>query len=143
MLNIPDTIFDYNYQLEMINKLYLNLIDIEYKKECLSEINKKITSYKSQDIKKKKYNDNNITQEQVIEKLVISQLKCYYCKCNMQIFYKKVRDMIQWTLDRIDNDLPHENNNVIVACLKCNLNRRRQNKDKFLFTKKLKINKLS
>ena len=32
---------------------------------------------------------------------------------------------------RIDNDLSHTDDNVIVACLKCNLQRRRQNKDKF------------
>ena len=47
--------------------------------------------------------------------------------------------MEQWTLDRIDNDLSNTDENVIVACLKCNLQRRRQNKDKFLFTKQLKI----
>ena len=75
--------------------------------------------------------------------MVASKLKCYYCKCNMQIFYFKVRAMNQWTLDRIDNDLPHSNDNVIISCLKCNLERRRQNKDKFLFTKQLKINKIT
>ena len=57
----------------------------------------------------------------------------------MKLFYKKVRDMEQWTLDRIDNNLPHQDDNVIVSCLKCNLQRRQQNKDKFLFTKQLKI----
>ena len=139
MQNIPDFVFEYNFQLQMINQLYLNLINIEYKKQCLREIEKKIASYKTQDMNKNKYEDNNISQEEVIEKLVASKLKCYYCKCNMQIFYEKVREMSQWTLDRIDNDLPHQPMNVIIACLKCNLDRRRQNKDKFLFTKQLKI----
>lgn len=60
----------------------------------------------------------------------------------MLIFYQKVREISQWTLDRVDNDLSHKNDNVIIACLKCNLDRRRQNKDKFLFTKQLKINKI-
>ena len=139
MLDMPLYVFEYNFQLQMINQLYLNLINIEYKKQCLREIDKKIASYKTQDMNKNKYEDNNISQEEVIEKLVASKLKCYYCKCKIQIFYLKVRDMEQWTLDRIDNDLPHETTNVIVACLKCNLHRRRQNKDKFLFTKQLKI----
>ena len=145
MQNLPLFVFEYRYQVQMINKLYLDLEiemknnKLEFKKELLKEIDKKITSYKTQDINNKKYNDDNITQQQVIEKIVSSKLKCYYCKCNMKLFYKKVRDMEQWTLDRIDNDLSHTDNNVIVACLKCNLQRRRQNKDKFLFTKQLKI----
>jgi len=144
MLKMPDSVFDDKYQIQMINNLYFNLEktvtkDFEYKKDLVREIDKKIASYKTQDINKNKYNDDNITQEQTVEKLVASKLKCYYCKCNMKLFYSKVRDMEQWTLDRIDNDLPHQDENVIVSCLKCNLQRRRQNKDKFLFTKQLKI----
>jgi hypothetical protein len=143
MDNMPSLVFETYFQIQLINKLYLNLhldsSNIAYKKECLREIDKKNMSYKAQDINKNKYDDNNITQEQTIEKLVSSKLKCYYCKSNMFIFYNKVRDMNQWTLDRIDNDLPHENDNVVVSCLKCNLQRRTQNKDKFLFTKQLKI----
>ena len=137
---ISDELFKTNKQITLINKLYLNIdADIEYKKECLREIDKKIASYKSQDINKNKYQNNNISQEQTIEKLVASKLKCYYCKCNMFIFYNKVRDLEQWTLDRIDNDLPHSNDNVVISCLRCNLQRRKQDKDKFLFTKQLKI----
>jgi hypothetical protein len=139
MQNIPDKLFEIKNQIILINKIYLDFDNIEYRKECLKEVDKKIASYKTQDINKNKYDDNNITQEQVIEKLVSSKLKCYYCKCNMVIFYNKVRDLEQWTLDRIDNDLPHSNDNVIVSCLRCNLQRRCQNKDKFLFTKQLKI----
>lgn len=139
MQNIPDELFDIKNQITLINKIYLDLNNIEYKKECLREIDRKITSYKTQDINKNKYNDSNITQQQVIEKLVGSKLKCYYCKCNIFIFYNKVRDLDQWTLDRIDNDLSHSNDNVIISCLRCNLQRRCQNKDKFLFTKQLKI----
>jgi hypothetical protein len=143
MQSMPSFVFENRYQVQIINKLYLDLEienkEFEFKKDLLREIDKKIASYKAQDINKNKYDNDNITQEQVIEKLVASKLKCYYCKCNMKLFYRKVRDMEQWTLDRIDNDLSHTDENVIVACLKCNLQRRRQNKDKFLFTKQLKI----
>jgi hypothetical protein len=142
MMSLPDYVFENRFQILMINKLYLDS-DFGYKKELLREIDKKILSYKNQDINKKKYENNNISQAQTIEKIVVSKLKCYYCKSNMKLFYKKVRDMDQWTLDRIDNDLPHQNENVITCCLKCNLQRRKQNKDKFLFTKQLKINKLN
>ena len=146
MQEMPEFVFEYKFQVQMINKLYLEsnekIEDFEYRKECLREIDKKIASYKTQDINKKKYDDNNIKFQEVIEKLVICKLKCYYCKCTTRIFYQNVREMTQWTLDRIDNDLPHTNDNVIIACLKCNLARRRQNKDKFLFTKQLKIKKI-
>ena len=53
----------------------------------------------------------------------------------MLILYNKVRDLDQWTLDCIDNDINHSQENVVVSCLRCNLQRRCQNKDKFLFTK--------
>ena len=144
MLNMPLYVFDSAFQILLINKIYLDFdndlkSDFEYKKECLREIDKKIASYKNQDIHKKKYDENNITCSETIEKLVASKLKCYYCKSEMLIFYNKVRDQTQWTLDRIDNSLPHSNENVIVCCLKCNLQRRCQNKDKFLFSKQLKL----
>ena len=140
MQDIPDPLFETKRQLPLINKLYLDSVqDFSYKKELLREIDKKIASYKAQDINKNKYGEDNINQEQTIEKIVTSKLKCYYCKCNMLIFYNKVRDMEQWTLDRIDNSLNHSYENVVVSCLRCNLQRRCQNKDNFLFTKQLKI----
>ena len=55
------------------------------------------------------------------------------------ILYKRVREDYQWTLDRIDNNIGHTCDNTIIACLKCNLQRRRINKGAFLFTKQLKI----
>lgn len=139
MKNISSEFFDYNIQKKLINQLYLEEDNIQYRTELLREIDKKINSYKTQDINKNKYDGNNITREETIEKLVGSKLKCYYCKNNVLLFYNKVRDMEQWTLDRIDNSINHSNDNVIIACLKCNLQRRCQNKDKFLFTKQLKI----
>lgn len=138
MTKLPDFLFNYEEQIKMINMLYLDNNFVN-KKILEREIDKKISSYKTQDINKNKYDGNNINREETIEKLVASKLKCYYCKCNVLLFYNKVRDMEQWTLDRIDNNINHSNDNVIIACLKCNLQRRCQNKDKFLFTKQLKI----
>lgn len=137
---IPVKLFEHLNQIKMINTLYLDIDSyIDCKKEFIREIDKKIASYKAQDINRKKYKDDNINQIETIEKLVISKLKCYYCKCRMKIFYNKVREPTQWTLDRIDNRLPHQNDNVIICCLDCNLKRRTRDKDKFLFTKQLKI----
>ena len=144
MNNIDNKYFEYNNQVNLINKIYLenlNQSDLFIKSIILKEINKKIASYKNQDICNNKFENKNINQEEVIEKLVSSKLKCFYCKSNCYLLYKKVRDCHQWTLDRINNNLSHENDNVIISCLKCNLERRCQNKDKFLFTKQLKIEK--
>jgi hypothetical protein len=46
---------------------------------------------------------------------------------------------MQWTLDRIDNKKGHNEGNVIIACLQCNLKRRCTAKDAFMFTKNMKI----
>ena len=144
MRDIDYKYFDNKSQINLINKIYLNNLnesELLIKSVILKEINKKILSYKNQDINKNKFENKNINQDEVIEKLVSSKLKCFYCKSNCYLLYKKVRDSYQWTLDRIDNNLSHENDNVIICCLKCNLERRCQNKDKFLFTKQLKIEK--
>ena len=143
MGDIPANLFKTKNQISMINKLYMNIdADIEYGREFLKEIDKKISSYRIQDINKKKYLENNINREQTIEKLVASKLLCYYCRCKTRVIYNMARDPQQWTLDRIDNNLPHENDNVIISCLQCNLQRRRLDKEKFLFTKQLKIVKV-
>jgi hypothetical protein len=75
-------------------------------------------------------------------KLVGSQLTCDYCSKPIFVLYKNVRDPMQWTLDRIDNALGHTRENTCIACLKCNLQRRLMNAEKFSFTKKLKIQKV-
>ena len=69
-------------------------------------------------------------------------MKCKYCRESVFLLYKEVRDPKQWTLDRIDNNFGHNNDNVIICCLDCNLKRRNTNMNKFLFTKQLKISKV-
>ena len=129
-------------QIKLINKFYMNKKN-NMDTDLIREIKLKLNSYKNQDIKKNIYNqDKLITIEEIIEKLVISKLSCYYCKKNVKILFVKVRDDYQWTLDRIDNSICHNNNNTVICCLKCNLERRIQNSNNFKFTKQLKIKKL-
>ena len=93
-----------------------------------------------QDKLKTLYNITNfITLDKLIEKLFLSNLICHYCNNNIYIVYKYKRASNQWTLDRIDNSEGHNYNNVVICCLKCNLNRRCLNSDKFLFTKNLNV----
>ena len=125
-------------QVGIINKLYLGDL---YDNNCIiGGLKRKINSYKSQDDKKERYNENTfITHEELYEKLVISKLRCYYCRNEVKIDYNFKRDNEQWTLDRIDNDLGHSSKNTLISCLKCNLQRRVTDCKKFEFTKKLRI----
>tara|TARA_Y100000816_G_C25949777_1_gene495430 strand:+ start:72 stop:710 length:639 start_codon:yes stop_codon:yes gene_type:complete len=60
----------------------------------------------------------------LIDKLIKNNYKCSYCNQNVKIIYDKVRDPLQWTLDRIDNSLNHTDTNCVISCLKCNLKRK-------------------
>ena len=107
------------------------------------EILKKINSYKQQDINKKRYIETEfITYQETLEKLISSDLRCYYCQQPMQILYENVREKCQWTLDRIDNDICHSKNNLVVSCLGCNLQKRRRESEAFRFMKQMKIEKI-
>jgi hypothetical protein len=96
--------------------------------------------YKQQDVLKKRYDENNfLTFESLINKMIECELKCRYCKKEMNVLYDISREMTQWSVDRINNDLGHNINNFHLACLECNLKRRRRTDEKFLFTKQLNI----
>ena len=128
-------------QKEIINKIYLG-IDSEDKKQkqVISDIKKKMNSYKTQDQKKDRFVPKTfINSDEIYEKLVASKLKCYYCSQPVKLLYNYVRDDYQWTLDRINNDLGHSSDNTVISCLKCNLKRRVTDAKKFEFTKKLKL----
>ena len=66
-------------------------------------------------------------------------MRCIYCNDKIRLIYEEIKDDSQWTLDRINNDLGHNHDNVVISCLKCNIKRRNINYDKFKFTKKLNI----
>jgi len=128
-------------QLTLLNEIDLKTYtNDKYSKLIISHIKTKIQSYKQQDIIKKIYDEQNfIHLEQVIMLLQETKLKCHYCSCETYLLYELVREMKQWTLDRIDNNVGHNRDNLVMACLECNLKRRRTNKDSFMFTKNLKI----
>ncbi len=142
--NFDEDNFNYDKQMKLINdisKMNLeNNIDDEITKIAVQEINKKICSYKHQDIIKKKLDINSfIDFNCVIDKMIECELKCRYCKCEMSVLYDITREMKQWSVDRIDNEKGHNKDNFHLACLDCNLKRRRRTDEKFLFTKQLSI----
>jgi hypothetical protein len=129
-------------QLELIKRLYSNnfkSFDAE-SKLIIQQLERKISGYKQQDSDKKILNlEKFINLKHIIESLIACELKCYYCSNEMSLLYEVVREHKQWTVDRIDNDLGHNCDNYILACLECNLKRRRRSKDAYFFTKNLNI----
>ena len=133
--------YDFKNQSIFINKLFLKE-DFEDSDILKQELFKKRSSYRSQDLKKERLTDNFITYDDIVEKLVISKLKCSYCRDNVLLLYKNKRDNNQWTLDRIDNDKEHTKENTVISCLKCNLQKRRRDDKKFRFTKQMNLIKI-
>ena len=118
----------------------LSLLEQDTEPLIKTEIDHKISAYKQQDIVKKVFTyDEFITFDYVKQMILECKLSCHYCKGDMLILYENVREMNQWSLDRINNFLGHNVGNVVISCLKCNLNRRNLNADKFLFTKQMTI----
>ena len=103
----------------------------------------KLDGYRKQDIEKKRYNEDSfVTYLYVVDQLLKSQLLCFYCKENVKVLYEESRDPKQWTLERIDNSEGHNENNIEVACLTCNVRRRTMYHEKYRFTKQLTIQKV-
>jgi len=135
-------VYERKYQLELLYKIHI-LQDDHYIKLMKQQIEKKINNYKQQDINKKIYDSTNIINfEETLQKLIESNLLCYYCNKEILVLYEIVRENYQWTLDRIDNSHPHNSSNVVLSCLKCNLERRSKSQEKFIYTKTLQLTKM-
>lgn len=138
--------YKYVNQLQMMKNICGNkfVYTDDVAKIAVQEINKKIYGYKQQDKIKNRYNETNfLTLESVILQMVECELKCRYCRGEMDVIYDISRESRQWSVDRINNDIGHDITNFHLACLECNLKRRRRTDEKFLFTKQLNIIKHS
>uniref|UniRef100_A0A6C0E2N7 HNH domain-containing protein n=1 Tax=viral metagenome TaxID=1070528 RepID=A0A6C0E2N7_9ZZZZ len=137
------TKYTHETQIQILSTLKNDNKANEINEDCLlftKEIKNKITNYKQQDLLKKVFlEDTFVTLDYVIKLLDKTELMCHYCSRKVYIVYGIVREQMQWTLDRIDNDKGHDIDNVVISCLQCNLKRRRTSKDAFMFTKKLNI----
>ena len=129
-------------QMECIRALY---IKGETESNDITKVLKeKYSSYKNQDKQSHKYDpEQHITFDQMIEKIYKSNLKCYYCNCDLSILYNKKRLKSQWTLERLDNNLGHYAYNTCISCLDCNLKRRTDNYEYFKQSKQTTIVKLN
>jgi RNase P subunit RPR2 len=110
------------------------------RKLAQQQIHQKINGYHNQDVEKGLLDPTEfIDMPTVMQLLKESNMSCMYCKEGVQVLYQLVREPKQWSLDRIDNAFGHNKNNVVIACLKCNLKRRCIYHEKFVFTKNLNI----
>lgn len=129
-------------QLEMIQTIHENknqTFDYE-SRIMIREIERKIYGYKQQDLEKGWYNPERfLSLDDVIQKMISCNMKCFYCFGEMYLLYETVRESKQWSVDRLDNRQGHNHENFVLACLECNLKRRCRTADKFLFTKQLSI----
>lgn len=138
-----DELYNIENHYSYIEKLYNN-IDFSYNKIITREIKKKFYSYKSQDKKKNKFDEeNHITYDELIKKIYDSKLKCYYCNEDLCIMYTGKNESMQWSLERFDNNIGHYDNNTCISCFKCNVTRRTDNHEYFKMGKQLKINKIN
>uniref|UniRef100_A0A6C0L043 Uncharacterized protein n=1 Tax=viral metagenome TaxID=1070528 RepID=A0A6C0L043_9ZZZZ len=149
--NNKHDVIDYNNDYYDINNQlnYLLLFesgqiaDCSLNKIIKKEISKKISSYKSQDKKNSKYDEEqHISYLQLLSKLKKCNLKCYYCNEKLFLLYKKRGEPMQWSLERFDNNIGHYETNTCISCLKCNLQRRTSNHEYFKFSKNLTISKV-
>ena len=98
----------------------------------LREIDTKRKAYIYQDKHHEIYDPRySITTDKIVELLVSSELLCYYCREICQVTYKESMCRKQWTLDRIDNNYGHNDTNVVIACLDCNLKRGTMDSERF------------
>ena len=142
-LNLNDNDLSYFKQIEYLNMFYLDN-EFTYKSLVNKEIKKKMNCYKKQDITKKIFNEKEfISTDEILNKLVSSKLKCYYCLKELKLIYTEVREKLQWTLDRIDNNIGHTEKNTVICCLDCNIKKKRMDDEKFKFSKQVcKIKKI-
>ena len=139
---LDENIYLPDKQNTMLYQLYLDN-PFNEKQLLVKEITKKLQGYKQQDSKHNIYSKYHfISMNTTIQRLVESKLSCFYCNTKLMLFYKECKQPNQWTLDRIDNSMGHNSNNVVISCLECNLKRRNTDLNKFLYSKQLSIKKI-
>jgi len=143
--NLNEEELSFEMQLEILKSIYdknTSIKDSKLTNFIVSHIKTKMSSYKHQDILKNIFLETDfVTFEYIINLLNSCNMKCHYCACETYLLYEFVREMKQWSLDRINNDIGHNKGNLVIACLECNLKRRRTNKDAFFMTKNLTISR--
>ena len=109
----------------------------------LNHLKTKQSGYRQQDTIKGLYDpDRFVGVSDIVALLSASNLSCFYCRKWAVLFYENVRDPRQWSLERLSNSDGHNRENVVIACLECNMRRRTMYHERYIATKQLTVNKL-
>ena len=132
-------------QKSYISQIHNNneIIDISLCKIIIKQMNHKIHGYRTQDVLKGLLDETKFVGFlDVLDLYKNSDGICYHCRKPVKVLYEYVREPSQWTLDRIDNSFGHNRDNILLACLSCNLARRTMYTERYAFTKQLSISKI-
>ena len=137
-IDIDELYIQSNHMLFLQN--IMNQTDFSYNDFITQQLKIKHSSYKSQDKKKKRYDEEqHITYEGLLQKLLDSKLKCYYCSKDINLVYRNKNEKDQWSLERFNNNVGHYSSNTCISCLRCNLQRRNDNHEYFKQSKQMTI----
>jgi hypothetical protein len=141
----PPKIFQTNE--EDANKVTAKSLSVIERQKIIShiirDIDAKRKSYIYQDKHHNIYDPRyTITTNKIVEHLIEAKLLCYYCREICQVIYKEAMCRKQWTLDRIDNNYGHNDANVVIACLDCNLKRGTMDAERFRQGKQFTFRKI-
>ena len=129
-------------QIQLLTELQSKILS-DSANILLAHLKIKQSGYRSQDTLKDLYDPVRFIQiPDLIARLVDSNLSCFYCRKWTTLFYENVRDPRQWSLERLSNAEGHNRDNVVIACLECNMRRRTMYYERYLATKQLRVNKL-
>ncbi len=105
-------------------------------------IKEKLSGYLAQDRVQDRLDvGEHIAYTDAVQKIADCGQTCYYCCEDVLLLYTIARESTQWTLDRIDNAVRHSTDNVVVACLACNLAKGTRGKDAYRATKQMVLHK--
>lgn len=98
-------------------------LTIEDKQEILSEINKKINSYKLQDNNAEREFDDKLycNANWVFTQAKNQNYHCYHCQEHFSLKLDKKAKLTNYTIDRLDNSMAHIKSNCVLAHLSCNI----------------------
>lgn len=130
------------FSLESDDHSTINILDSSLDSPFYNYLHKHISikqqGYKSQDRQKNLFEENKfISVDEIFALLKSSRLFCFYCNLRVKLIYKYARDPKQWSLERIDNSYGHNTDNVVIACLDCNLRRRTIFQERYKKTKEM------
>ena len=98
-------------------KLPDDILYKEYTDERLrKKIMEKLGNHSAKDRKTPKY----INLDYVISLLIIQNEECHICRQKVLLYEWDKYCSYQFTIDRIDNSLPHIKGNVLISCFYCN-----------------------